>query len=83
MKKKANAELSAHLARIEGQFKAARRAFEADDCAKVARTLLAASRSLSSLRAACVGEFLENKVYQNSPIRDEALLKDVRALIKA
>jgi DNA-binding FrmR family transcriptional regulator len=76
-------ELMAHVARIEGQLAAVRTALQADDCSKVARTLLAASRSLSSLRAACINEFISRKVYPNTSVKDEQLLADVRSLIKA
>lgn len=83
MTNKSHAQLSAHIARIEGQLAGARDALEQDDCAKVARTLLAASRSLASVRATCASEFLERKVYRNAKVSDASLLADIRALIKA
>lgn len=76
-------ELVVHTARIEGQLSAVRTALEADDCSKAARTLLAASRSLSSLRAACITEFITKKVYRDAFVKDTQLLTDVRSLIKA
>ncbi|CAN5758630.1 hypothetical protein BH11PAT2_BH11PAT2_02580 [soil metagenome] len=76
-------ELVVHVARIEGQLSAVRAALESDDCNKAARTLLAASRSLSSLRAACITEFITKKVYRNASVKDTQLLADVRSLIKA
>lgn len=75
--------LVVHVARIEGQLAAVRSALEADDCSKAARTLLAATRSLSSLRAACINEFITKKVYQNTSVKDASLLTDVRSLLKA
>ena len=76
-------ELIAHVSRIEGQLAAVRAALTVQDCGKAARTLLAASRSLDSVRAACISEFLGTKVYGDAPIKDEALLADVRSLIRA
>ncbi len=76
-------QLVAHIARIEGQLAAARRALEVDDCNKTARTLFAASRSLSSLRATCISEFLSKKVYRGAVEHDKKLLEDVRSLMRA
>lgn len=73
----------AHIARIEGQLAAARAALETDDCNKTARTLLAASRSLSSLRASCISEFMSEKVYRGAAPRDTKLLEAVRSLMRA
>lgn len=85
MKKKqiAGSALAAHIARVEGQLAASRRALETGDCSKVARTLLAASRSLASVRAACVSEFLATKVYAKANVTDQELLNDVRSLMRA
>lgn len=83
MQTKTQKQLSAHIARIEGQLAAARAALEADDCGKTARTLFAASRSLSSLRAMCIDQFLSNKVYRHSAVRDKKLLTDVQSLMRA
>ena len=76
-------ELSAHVARVEGQLAAVRAALDSNDCGKAARTLLAASRSLGSLRAVCISEFLSGQVYKHAPVKDKALLADVRLLMKA
>ncbi len=73
----------AHVARVEGQLAAVRVALEAEDCGKAARTLLAASRSLDSVRATCISEFLSSKIYGDAPVKDKALLADVHSLIKA
>ena len=73
----------AHVARVEGQLAAVRAALAVEDCGKAARTLLAASRSLDSVRATCISEFLGSKIYGNAPVKDESLLADVRSLIKA
>lgn len=81
--KKKNNTLSAHIARVEGQLAAVRSALETNDCGKAARTLLAASRSLDSIRATCISEFLSQRVYGSAPVKDAALLADVRSLIKA
>lgn len=78
----ARKELIAHVARVEGQLAAVRASLAADDCGKAARTLQAASRSLSSLRAACVNEFMTKKVFANPKVRDNDLLEDVRLLMK-
>ena len=78
-----HAALAAHVARVEGQLAAVRAALNTNDCSKAARTLLAASRSLSSLRAACVSEFLSGQVYKRAPVKDKKLLADVRSLMKA
>jgi DNA-binding FrmR family transcriptional regulator len=83
MQRKNHGELAAHVARVEGQLAAVRAALDADDCGKAARTLLAASRSLSSARALCVSEFLSGKIYKHAPVKDKALLADVRSLMKA
>lgn len=83
MQHKHNSQLTAHVARVEGQLSAVRAALEANDCGKAARTLLAASRSLSSLRATCISEFLSSQVYKHAPVKDKALLADVRSLMKA
>lgn len=83
MTHKNNTALTSHVARVEGQLAAVRAALEANDCGKAARTLLAASRSLASLRAACVSEFLTGQVYKSAPVKDKALLADVRSLMKA
>lgn len=83
MQHKNNAALISHVARVEGQLAAVRAALEAQDCGKAARTLLAASRSLSSVRAACVSEFLLRQVYKSAQVKDKALLADVRSLMKA
>lgn len=76
-------QLAAHVARVEGQLAAVRAALEADDCGKAARTLLAASRSLGSLRAACTNEFISNRVYRGAKVSDKKLLDDVRSLMRA
>jgi DNA-binding FrmR family transcriptional regulator len=83
MKHKNTTALMAHVARVEGQLAAVRAALEAEDCGKAARTLLAASRSLDSVRAACISEFLVTKIYGNAPVKDSTLFEDVRSLIKA
>jgi len=83
MQRKNHAALSSHVSRVEGQLAAVRAALVANDCSKAARTLLAASRSLASLRAACVSEFLSGQVYKHAPVKDKALLDDVRSLMKA
>lgn len=83
MQKKHTTKLTAHIARVEGQLAAVRTALEADDCGKAARTLLAASRSLDSIRAICISEFLGQKIYGNAPVKNAALLADVQSLIKA
>jgi DNA-binding FrmR family transcriptional regulator len=78
-----NKQLAAHISRIEGQLAAARKALATDDCSKTARTLLAASRSLASLRAACMSEFLSKKVYQGATPKDKKLYDDVQSLMRA
>lgn len=83
MKQDTRAQLTAHLARIEGQLAAVREALDADNCSKAARTLLAASRSLQSARALCVTSFLHERVYPRAKVADQALLADVQALLKA
>lgn len=83
MKTKNMTKLSAHIARVEGQLAAVRAALDLDDCGKAARTLLAASRSLDSIRTTCISEFLGRKIYGNAPIKNAALLADVQSLIKA
>lgn len=75
--------LATHVARVEGQLAAVRAALEAGDCGLAARTLLAASRSLASVRSACVSEFLSERVYGKAPVKDKKLLEDVRSLMKA
>ena len=83
MRKTKHAELSVHIARVEGQLRAVRAALEADDCSKAARTLLAATRSLQSARASCVAGFLSERIYRGAKVSDDALLVDVHALMKA
>ena len=83
MQKTKHAELSAHIARVEGQLAAVRTALAADDCSKAARTLLAASRSLQSARASCVEGFLSERIFRGAKASDDALLADVHALMKA
>lgn len=83
MQKKKITDLVSHVARVEGQLAAVRAALEVQDCGKAARTLLAASRSLDSVRATCISEFLGSKIYGNVTVKDKALLEDVRSLIKA
>ncbi len=83
MDKKTHAQLSAHIARIEGQLAAARIAVESNDCNKVAKTLLAASRSLTSVRATCISEFMSQRVYSDAKVRDTGLLEDVQRLMRA
>ena len=83
MKGNNHATLSAHVARVEGQLAAVRAALETNNCSKAARTLLAASRSLASLRAACVSEFMSGQVYNNAPAQNKALLTDIQSLMKA
>ena len=83
MNHKKHAALSAHVSRVEGQLAAVRAALSVNDCSKAARTLLAASRSLASLRAACVSEFMSGQVYSNAPVKNKALLADVQSLMKA
>jgi DNA-binding FrmR family transcriptional regulator len=83
MELKRTAALSAHIARIEGQLVAVRDALERNDCSKAARTLMAASRSLASVRALCATTLLEDRVYAGAKVHDEHLLDDVRLLIKA
>ncbi len=78
-----NAALIAHLARVEGQLAAVRAALATDDCTKAARTLLAATRSLSSARTQCVQGGMTERVYRGGKLRDKALLHDVEALMKA
>lgn len=80
---KKRSTLSAHISRVEGQLAAVRSALDHEDCGKAARTLLAASRSLDSIRAACISEFLTQRVYGNAPVKDVTLLADIRSLIKA
>jgi len=75
--------LIAHVARVEGQLAAVRAALMADDCSKASRTLMAASRSLSSVRAACASEFISNRVYRGARVSDKKLLEDVRSLMSA
>lgn len=76
-------QLIMHVARLEGQLAAVRSALEVDDCSKAARTLLAASRSLTSLRAACAGAFISTRIYKYAKVSDTKLLEDVRALMRA
>lgn len=83
MNTKNNASLIAHIARVEGQLAAVRVALAADDCSKAARTLLAASRSLDSVRAACAEGFLTKRIFKNAKIKDPALMRDIQFLIKA
>lgn len=80
---KDNKALIVHVARLEGQLRAVRAALEADDCKAVSRTLLAASRSLSSLRASCASEFISKKVYKGAKPADAGLLEEVRSLMRA
>ena len=83
MKKSKQAELIAHIARVEGQLAAVRKALEFDDCSKAARTMMAAVRSLQSARATCVECFMRERVYKDSRVMDAELLDDVHALMKA
>ncbi len=83
MKQTDTLKLIAHVSRIEGQLAAVRAALIVEDCGKAARTLLAASRSLDSVRAACISEFFGTRIYGNATVKDTSLLADVRSLIKA
>jgi len=83
MKNTTHKDLCSHIARVEGQLAAVRAALSKNDCSKASKTLLAASRSLESARAACVTTFLSEAVYKGSRVADAKLLADVHSLIKA